>query len=57
MSFCPNVNTPEFKEMESVFGREIATRIWVENKGNSKRVLSRNNLMKILITPVFKMVV
>jgi len=34
MSFCPNKNLPEYKEMQSIFGEEIATRLWVINKGN-----------------------
>ena len=33
MSFCPNKNLPEFKEMSSIFGEEMATRLWVSNKG------------------------
>jgi hypothetical protein len=34
MSFCPNINLPEYKEMSSIFGDEIATRLWVINNGN-----------------------
>ena len=34
MSYCPNINTKEFKEMEASLGKEVATTVWFNNNGN-----------------------
>lgn len=34
MSFCPNKNTPEFKQMSAALGDVAATACWYENQGH-----------------------
>ena len=47
MVFCPNVNSPEFKELESLFGRSKAFYLWNENKGNPIDLTSNGEKSKL----------